>query len=324
MYSMLRFALILTLFSACVGVSAGRSQASTGPDLGEPAPRIAASKWVRGTPVENFEPGQVYVIDFWSTWCKPCIDSMPTIHALESRYAEGLTVIAMNVWEMTPDRVPQFVESSKEMMPAHVAMDSVPAGKEANEGLTARGYLGTSDDATIPKTFLIDQEGRVVWIGVPAYLENPLSQVLAGTWDWKLENEKRVKLEMFARNYTAAWCSQNAHKVAEFFAEDGSLQINEGDPSVGRKAITAAAQSFMTAFPDLVVAMDGIGVQGDQTVYRWTLTGTSTDPDGTGHSVNISGYEEWTIGEDGLIAESRGHFDEADYNRQLSGETAKE
>jgi hypothetical protein len=53
-------------------------------------------------------------------------------------------------------------------------------------------------------------------------------------------------------------------------------------------------------------------------VYRWTLTGTNTGPGGTGRPVRISGQEEWTFGADGLIAESRGHFDQADYNRQLA------
>ena len=72
--------------------------------------------------------------------------------------------------------------------------------------------------------------------------------------------------------YTAAWCSQNAASVAAFFAESGSLKINDAAPSVGRAAITAAAQGFMTAFPDMVVAMDGVSLQGDQAVYRWTLT----------------------------------------------------
>jgi hypothetical protein len=36
--------------------------------------------------------------------------------------------------------------------------------------------------------------------------------------------------------------------------------------------------------------------------------------------VRISGYEEWRLGADGLIAESKGHFAEADYKRQLSGD----
>jgi steroid delta-isomerase-like uncharacterized protein len=121
----------------------------------------------------------------------------------------------------------------------------------------------------------------------------------------------------FATRYTAAWCSQDAASVASFFAENGSLKINEGNPSVGRAAIAAAAQGFMTAFPDLVVTMDDVRREGSRVVYRWTLTGTNTGPGGTGKAVRISGYEEWTIGAGGLIVESRGHFDEAEYQRQL-------
>ncbi len=126
-----------------------------------------------------------------------------------------------------------------------------------------------------------------------------------------------AKLQEFARQYTAAWCSQHAASVAAFFAEGGSLKINDGAPSVGRTAITAAAQGFMTAFPDMVVAMDGVSLEGAHAVYRWTLTGTNTGPGGTGKAVRISGFEEWTIGTDGLVAESNGHFDEAEYQRQL-------
>ena len=121
----------------------------------------------------------------------------------------------------------------------------------------------------------------------------------------------------FAERYTAAWCSQDAARVASFFAENGSLKINAGPPSVGRAAIKAAAQGFMTAFPDMVVGMDTLERGGDGFRYRWTLEGTNTGPGGTGRRVHISGYEEWTIGPDGLIARSLGHFDEADYRRQL-------
>ncbi len=129
-----------------------------------------------------------------------------------------------------------------------------------------------------------------------------------------------AKLREFAKNYTAAWCSQQAGSVASFYAENGSLKINEGSPSIGPTAITAAAQGFMTAFPDMVVGMDELSLDGSHVVYRWTLTGRNTGPGGTGKAVRISGYEEWTIGADGLIAESKGHFDEAEYQRQLKGE----
>jgi ketosteroid isomerase-like protein len=128
-----------------------------------------------------------------------------------------------------------------------------------------------------------------------------------------------TRLREFAAKYAAAWCSQNAASVAAFYAENSSLKINNGVPSVGRKAITAAAQDFMTAFPDMVVTMDRLIVDGSHAVFHWTLIGTNTGPGGTGNPVRISGYEEWTIGPDGLIAGSKGHFDEADYDHQLKG-----
>ena len=126
-----------------------------------------------------------------------------------------------------------------------------------------------------------------------------------------------TKLRDLATRYTAAWCSQKAASVAAFFTEKGSLRINEGAASVGRTAITAAAQGFMTAFPDMVVKLDTLKLDGGRIEYHWTLTGTNTGPGGTGKAVRISGYEEWTIGADGFIAKSLGHFDGAEYQRQL-------
>ena len=125
------------------------------------------------------------------------------------------------------------------------------------------------------------------------------------------------QLDGFAERYTEAWCSQDPARVAAHYAPDGSLTINEAAPSVGGAAITEAARSFMIAFPDMQVLMDDLRLDGEKVEYHWTLVGTNTGPGGTGKRVRISGFEEWTIGEDGLIAASLGHFDEAEYERQL-------
>jgi predicted ester cyclase len=126
-----------------------------------------------------------------------------------------------------------------------------------------------------------------------------------------------AKLRAFASRYTAAWCSQNPASVAAFFSPEGSLSVNGGTPAVGRNAIAEVARGFMTAFPDLVLLMDGVMVHDNRAEFHWTFDGANTGPGGTGHRVRFSGFEEWKIGEDGLVAESQGHFDGADYQRQL-------
>ena len=120
----------------------------------------------------------------------------------------------------------------------------------------------------------------------------------------------------FAKRYAEAWCRQNPQKVAAFFAERGSISINNGPPAVGRAAIAEEARGFMTTFPDMIVTMDKVVREPRGTKFHWTLTGTNTGPGGTGKRVRISGYELWKIDNDGLIAESKGHFDSAEYERQ--------
>jgi steroid delta-isomerase-like uncharacterized protein len=126
-----------------------------------------------------------------------------------------------------------------------------------------------------------------------------------------------TKLNEFARRYAEAWCGQNPWSVAACYSEDGSLSVNDDAPAVGREAIAEVARGFMTAFPDMEVTMDDLAPQSGGAVFHWTLSGTNTGPGGRGQRVRISGYEEWQIDSDGLIAESKGHFDATEYERQL-------
>jgi predicted ester cyclase len=133
-----------------------------------------------------------------------------------------------------------------------------------------------------------------------------------------------AELTKFAKRYAEAWCSQNPESVATFFAENGSLSVNDGPPAVGRAAIAEVARGFMTTFPDMVVTMDDVshesqlgGRSSRDAVFHWTLTGTNTGPGGTGKRVQISGYELWKIDNEELIAGSKGYFDSAEYERQL-------
>ncbi len=127
-----------------------------------------------------------------------------------------------------------------------------------------------------------------------------------------------VDLTDFATRYAAAWSGKDPVKFAAFYSEQGSLIVN-GAASTGRAAITATARAYMAAFPDMVVKLDSLRQEQGQTVFHWTWTGTNTGPGGTGKKVNLRGYERWTIGANGLIAKSEGHFDNDEYQRQLKG-----
>ncbi len=126
-----------------------------------------------------------------------------------------------------------------------------------------------------------------------------------------------TELEKFAQRYAKAWYSQNPESVAAFYAENGSLSVNDGPPAVGRAAIAEVAQGFMSTFPDLIVTMDDVSRNPDGTKFHWTLIGTNTGPGGTGKRVRISGYELWQFDNAGLIENSKRHFDSAEYERQL-------
>jgi len=121
------------------------------------------------------------------------------------------------------------------------------------------------------------------------------------------------QLKDFAKRYAAAWCSHDPEKVAAFYARSGSISVNSASPV----PIVEVARGFMRDFPDLVVTFDKLEAAPSGTEFHWTFTGTNTGPGGTGNKVRMSGYELWKIDNEGLIAEAKGHFDAAEYQRQL-------
>lgn len=126
------------------------------------------------------------------------------------------------------------------------------------------------------------------------------------------------ELNDHAARYTAAWNSGDPGAVALFYSESGSLKVNDDAPAAGRQAITNVAQSFMTAFPDMELRMRELRVADESIQYHWRFVGTNTGPGGLGAPVDFSGYEEWKFGEDKLIVQSLGYFDNDEYLAQLN------
>lgn len=135
----------------------------------------------------------------------------------------------------------------------------------------------------------------------------------------KSGNAEYDKMVEFGQKYTDAWNSKQPDKMASFYAEDGTLAVNNGKPAVGRKQIAETAHSYMEAFPDIELTMDSLTVGNGTYRYYWTFEGTNTGPGGTGNKVDFSGFEEWTMNDQGLVQKSIGAYDAEDYQRQLEG-----
>lgn len=162
---------------------------------------------------------------------------------------------------------------------------------------------------------------------MPVFVKNGIalaivSLVCLAACQSKTEEMGMDELTDFANRYAAAWSGQDPAAFADFYAENATFRINDGEPSVGRDAIRETAGSFMTAFPDMVVRLVELRRNGDDVEFHWHWTGTNTGPGGTGNAVDLTGHERWTFDNEGLIVEMQGTMDDAEYQRQLHADVA--
>ena len=149
--------------------------------IGDAAPPIFISKWVKGEPVTSFNPEKVHVVEFWATWCGPCLMSMPHIAELQVEYGDKVTFIG--VTDEDDATVSGFMEETargsdkkwSEVLTYTIALD--------DEHKTNMAYMQAAGQNGIPCAFIVGRSGKIEWIGHPASIEDPLSQVVEGSWD---------------------------------------------------------------------------------------------------------------------------------------------
>lgn len=147
--------------------------------VGDPAPALDVEKWVKGDAITGFEKGRVYVVEFWATWCGPCIASMPHLSELQSEYKDkGVTIVGVTSADKknTLAAVEKMVSGKGDKMAYTVAWD-----KERN---TNQAFMEAADMKGIPCSFVIDQQGNLAYVGHPSVLGLVLPGVVDKKWDY--------------------------------------------------------------------------------------------------------------------------------------------
>jgi thiol-disulfide isomerase/thioredoxin len=146
--------------------------------IGDNAPAMDVSKWVKGEKIDKLDKDQTYVVEFWATWCGPCKISIPHITELQNKYKDkGVKFIGVSVWEQDQKAVEPFVKQMGDKMGYSVALDQLAKEDDPQSGKMAKNWMTASESQGIPTAFLV-KSGKIAWIGHPMKLDKPLEKVV--------------------------------------------------------------------------------------------------------------------------------------------------
>lgn len=163
--------LLLVLLLAAAAAAEDASPEKVGPGSRMTAAALSDATWIQGDPLQEFEPGRVYLVECWATWCGPCIAAIPHVNELHKAYRDrGLRVIGANVFEDDVDVVRSFVAERQDGMSYPVVFTGTGSVFES-EWLKAAGIRG------IPNAFVV-RDGTLLMTVHPAHVTNEMVEAL--------------------------------------------------------------------------------------------------------------------------------------------------
>ncbi|MEQ1823223.1 MAG: TlpA family protein disulfide reductase [Fimbriimonadaceae bacterium] len=185
---MKHFSLAIALLGAVAVSTADELKPLT---IGDPAPAFKVTGWAKGEPIKELKKGNVYVVEFWATWCGPCIASMPHLSEMAKKFEGKATFVSINTWDFEKNeagvketdpahlaRVKEWVEKNSDKMKYNVAYDD-------SKDFMSTTWMRAAGRNGIPCAFIVNADQQITWIGHPMEMEKVLDEVVANTWDMK-------------------------------------------------------------------------------------------------------------------------------------------
>jgi thiol-disulfide isomerase/thioredoxin len=149
--------------------------------VGDKAPKLQVARWIQGEPVQAFDTNQIYIVEFWATWCGPCIGSIPHLNELWQKFKDkGVIVIGQDVWD-SDEAVAPFMKKMGTNMTYRVALDD--KSRNADGFMSSNWWPRKINHHGIPTAFII-KDGIIAWIGHPIGLnEQLLDDIISGHYD---------------------------------------------------------------------------------------------------------------------------------------------
>ena len=252
--------------------------------IGSKAPIPEISDFVRGEKPTFFEPGKVYVIEFWATWCPPCRQSMPHLTKLaEDMKSKGVVIVGIS--DEKVETVRTFLEKEEWKQKARYTLATDP------DRSTHKAYMEASGQGGIPTAFIV-KEGVVQWIGHPMEMDAPLAKVVDGTWDSKTAKqtfEDAVAEEMKAmgrqNDMTKAIDSKDWDKAIAMI--DAEIATAKGEEALQSK-VQKAQILLIAGRGDAAYALCAELVKEDPNVRTYIATSVLRIPDVADRRVDVA------------------------------------
>lgn len=197
--------------------------------IGSPAPPIDVEHWIQDgngffEPVTKFKQDNVYVVEFWATWCGPCIASMPHLAELQNKY-RGQDVQIISISDEKLETVEEFLKQKGpgDEEKTFAEITSAYSLTTDPDRSAFEDYMEKSGQKGIPTSFIVGKDNKIEWIGHPMRLDEPLEQVVSGDWDrekFKQEYQERKRYEEVMQRVSMLAGTQKFDEAVELVQEE--------------------------------------------------------------------------------------------------------